>query len=73
MAAAVSAWEAAAVAAALVGFSGVAAVSLSGLGVRLKTVLNIYCTLYKYIGKERERGRGRERREREREIGGREI
>ena len=42
VAAAVSAWEAAAVAAALVGFSGVAAVSLSGLGVRLKTVLNIY-------------------------------
>ena len=41
-AAAVSGWEAAALAAAFVGFSGVAAVSLSGLGVKLKTVLNIY-------------------------------
>ena len=72
MAAAVSGWEAAAVAAALVGFSGVAAVSLSGLGVRLKTVLNIYivhCTKNtsekREVWKEREREIGERERERE--------
>ena len=64
MAAAVSAWEAAAVAAALVGFSGVAAVSLSGLGVRLKTVLNIYIVHCTNTSEKREVWK-----EREREIG----